>query len=177
MNSDISLGYYSQIALIFSEVLSKDIILYLIQCLKDSETEEARDFHMSRLCQDKGFLLRDPLFSIWWAYNERQSEIIEDLKMLNDETFWEMQVCEWGNQVISRKMIPLYSYENPNHKPWDSPVYTRRLQKLDLLKKYYTTIKVIWYKRQRRCSTERIRLSHKIRFRIGYGDVWELCSP
>ena len=64
MNSDISLGYYSQIALIFTEVLSKDVILFLIQCLKESETEEAREFHMSRLCQGKGFLLRDPLFCL-----------------------------------------------------------------------------------------------------------------
>ena len=177
MNSNISLGYYSQIALIFTEVLSKDVILFLIQCLKESETEEAREFHMSRLCQDKGFLLRDPLFSLWWAYNEKQSEIIEDLKMLNDETFWELQICDWWHRVISRKMIPLYSCEDPRRKPWDSPIQRKRLQKLDLLKKYYTTIKVIWYKRQRRCSAEHVRLSHKIRFRIDYGDVWELCSP
>ena len=157
---DVSLGYYAEIALLFLPLLkSPDVILHLIGELQKIEDEEAREYHMKRICNWHQYPISDVHFENWMTFNAKQYEIIDDIKMLNDPTFWELHVHDWEGTVIERRYIGGYSYVDPSRKPWWRPNTQRRFQKLDLLQKEYPLIKNIWYKRQRYGNIFRIKFA------------------
>ena len=145
MSQECELGYYGKISLLMLEFLSPDMSQYLVCFLKHLTFQEARLYHMKRFfCEMSETMIPRATFSIWSAYNNHHSRMMDDLHMLNDPHFWEYHHWDWEGTLVYVKPISGYSYKNPEYKPWWNPITRHRLQKLDLLSQNYERIKNIF---------------------------------
>ena len=189
MSQECELGYYGKISLLMLEFLSPDMSQYLVCFLKHLTFQEARLYHMKRFfCEMSETTIPRATFSIWSAYNNHHSRMMDDLHMLNDPHFWEYHHWDWEGTLVYVKPISGYSYKNPEYKPWWNPITRHRLQKLDLLSQNYERIKNLWLKYREEHSgnrRRRYRDRYRVTFTIHYleeedfsdkvREVWSLC--
>jgi len=155
----------------------------MIDVLKQVETEDARQYHMDRMgggCHPMCFPI-NVSFNVWYYYHQIHAEVISDIHMLCDPSFWEHWVIDWDGQLLEKNEVPGILYNNPRGQEWSpKPINNQRICKLDLLKNHSHYIRQLWFRKNLTGSHV-----YKVKFHIDYIDynslsetlseVWIIC--
>jgi len=102
---DYTLGKYSNIAIILSDVLNYDTVKHIINILKNYEIEDARRYHISRLCH------RNLLYSSYsFLFSLRGYQDLKKIRKNRKLFFKNMPLELLVHSLTNEEMLRIYDY-------------------------------------------------------------------
>lgn len=102
---------YSNIAIILSDVLNIDTVKHIIKIIKTDELEDARKYHISRLCH------RDFMYSSYsFLFSLRGYQDLKKIKKNRKPVFKNMPLELLVHTLTNEEMLRIYDYmlSSPN---------------------------------------------------------------
>ena len=114
---EYALRKYSNIAIILSDVLNYDAVKHIIRLLKEQELEDARRYHISRLCY------RNFMYSSYsFLFSLRGYQDLKKIKKNRKPVFKNMPLELLVHTLTNEEMLRIYDYmlASPNITPEQS---------------------------------------------------------